>query len=57
MHYIMFSPACGNSKGSGCTNSDQMEYDDEVNDDGEDIVWIKQIYREHYCREFKISAT
>ena len=53
----MFSPACGNSKGSGCTNSDQMEYDDEVNDNGEDIVWIKQIYREHYCREFKISAT
>ena len=26
-------PACGNCKGSDCTNSDQLEYDDEVDDD------------------------
>ena len=48
MHNIMFALVCGNCKGSGCTNSDQMEYNDEVNDDDED--------REHYCRDFKFSA-
>ena len=46
-----------NCKGSGCTNSDQIECDDEVNDDGDDSIWIKQIDREHYCHDFKFSAT
>ena len=38
MHTIMCSPACGNCKRSGCTNSDQMEYDDKVVDNNEDSM-------------------
>ena len=33
-HNVKCSPACGNCRGSGCINSDQLEYDD---DDEEEV--------------------
>ena len=33
-HNVKCSPACGNCRGSGCINSDQLEYDD---DDDEEV--------------------
>ena len=39
-HNVKCSPACGNCRGSGCINSDQLEYDDneEVDDEDDNIA-------------------